>query len=115
MPKILSFHEHHSKLVLVLLAQMGIIAVFTALLYAFGPQYIPLWYSLVESTEQLASREFVAVIPALALAIVVVTLWYGRRTKLEHEEYLAAISLWSGNLLLGFLIIALLRIMKVVI
>ncbi len=114
MPNILSFHDHHQKLVIVLLVQLGVVALFSGLLYLFGPEYIPLWYSLVESSEQLAPRIAIGVMPGLALGIVILALWYGRRTKLEHEEYLASISLWSGNILLAFLLLALLRIMKVV-
>jgi len=114
MVRIIAFHEHHNKLVFGLLFQFLVLAILSGLLYFFGPQYIPMWYSLVEPTEQLAQREFIAVIPGLAAAITLISLWYGRRTKLEHEEYLAGIALWSGNILLGFLGIALLRIMKVI-
>lgn len=110
----ISFHKHHSQIIAVLFGQTAVIGIFSTLLYLFGPSYVPLWYSLVEPSEQLAPRLYVLTIPALAGAITLLTLWYGRRTQLGHEEYLATLSLWSGNILLFLLIIALLRIMKVI-
>lgn len=110
----LSFHRHHSRIVVVLLGQTAVIGILSVLLYLFGPNYVPLWYSLVEPGEQLAPRLHVLAIPALAGVIMLLTLWYGRRTQLDHEEYLASISLWVGNILLFLLEIALLRIMKVI-
>ncbi len=114
MRTLISFHRHHTRIVAVLLGQAAVIGILSSLLYLFGPNYLPLWYSLVEPSEQLAPRISIFAIPAVAGAITLLTLWYGRRTQLDHEEYLASISLWGGNILLFLLEIALLRIMKVV-
>lgn len=108
------FHPQHTSLVLAILALLAILTVMGVIIALFGPPFLPLWYSLTVSEEQLAPRLWVLSIPGLALAIAAGSLWFGRHTQLEHEAYVASISLWSGGALLFFLGLAFLRIIWVV-
>ena len=108
------FHSYHSRLITALLSILALIFLFSSVLAFFGPPVLPLWYSITLSEEQLAPRIFAFSIPVLASGITVFSLWFGRKTHLEHEHYLATISLWSGACLLTLLLIAVLRIVKVV-
>lgn len=110
-----TYHEHHSRLVVILVVLWFVITGLAFLLYFFGPPFLPLWYTLVEPAEQLAPNLFILTIPLLALAILVVSMWYGRRSDLDHEDFLAANALWSGSALLVLLLIALIRIIKIII
>lgn len=109
----LKFHPDHQRLVWITLIVFGVITALSLLLFFFGPPFLPLWYSLAVVEEQLASREWVFSLPLLAFFILLVSLWFGRHTALDHERYVAAISLWSGISLLALLLLALLRIIKV--
>jgi hypothetical protein len=70
--------------------------------------------SLVEPAEQLAPKIFIFVIPATTSILYLLTLFFSRRSALEHEEYLATLSLWSGIILLSLFLLVALRIIKVV-
>lgn len=108
------FHPHHIRLILISGALCGIIGFFSAALWVWGPPQLPLWYSLVTPAEQLAPKHFLAALPGLSAVTLLITLWFGRKTQLEHEQYLALLSLWTGIFLQAFLLIGLVRIMKIV-
>lgn len=86
----------------------------TALLFVFGPNTVPLWYSLVQPQEQLVPNWALVSLPIVSSLLLVSGLWFGRRTDLEHEQYLASMQWWSVCFLQSFLLLALLRIVKVV-
>lgn len=108
------FHKHHTRLLWTLTGLWIAGGLISALLWFFGPPYLPLWMSLVEPGEQLAPKMFVAVIPASTTLLYFLTLFFSRRSALDHEEYLATLSLWSGIILLTLFLLAVLRIAKVV-
>lgn len=108
------FHQQNIRLVLFILGLSGAIWLGGLVVAFFGPPFVPLWYSLTVSEEQLAPRLWTLAIPGLSGAIALVSLWFGRHTALEHESYVATISLWSGAGLLSFLLLAFLRIIWVV-
>lgn len=108
------FHKHHTKLLWTLIALWVATLVTTALLWFFGPPYLPLWMSLVEPAEQLAPKIFIFVVPITTSILTLLTLFFSRKSALDHEEYLATLSLWSGIILLILFLLAVLRIMKVV-
>lgn len=109
-----TYHEHHNRVLFSLITLWIILLLFASLLYLFGPPLLPLWYSLVVPEEQLAIREYVFIFPGVGASIVLLSLWFGRKSDLEHEEYLATLSLWGGCVLLFLLLVSLLRIIKVV-
>ncbi len=108
------YHPGQQWLVSTILVLTGSISLLAILLFIWGPPLLPLWYSLTVSEEQLVPKIWVISVPALALAITAATLWFGRHTALDHEKYVAALSLGSGLALLTMLLIAFLRIAKVV-
>lgn len=115
MPRLLpSFYSHHTRWFLLLWGLWGTLTTLSAGLYSFGPPLVPLWYSLVVPAEQLAPSIWLGTLPALGLGIAIITTWHSRRTSLEHSEFLSRVSLWSGIILLGFLLVALARVMKVI-
>lgn len=107
-------HQDDRRLVFVFFAVWVLILTLTALMYIFGPPYLPLWYSLTVPQEQLASKAFVWIFPGLSTLIMLIGLWSGRRTDLEHERYLARLSLICGLVLMFLLLLAQLRILKIV-
>ena len=109
-----SIHHQDQRLVFLFFAIWVISLLVSALLYLFGPPFIPLWYSLPLPAEQLAPKIFVWVFPGLSAVAMILSLWQGRRADLEHERYLARLSLLSGLVLLIFLLIAQLRITKII-
>lgn len=108
------FHAHHFRLVLTNLGLAGSIGLCTAVLWFWGPPVLPLWYSLVTPAEQLAPHIMLLSLPALSGGLLLTTFWFGRKSSLEHEQYLATIGWWSGIALQAFLLLALLRIMKII-
>ncbi len=108
------FHPHHARLLWVLTALWGAVGVFSLSLWFFGPPFLPLWLSLVEPSEQLAPKIAIWVFPAITTPLYFLTLWFSRKNSLEHEEYLATLSLWSGIILLSLFLFAIIRIMKVI-
>lgn len=111
---LLRFHSGHNQLVVITLSLSIVISLISIALFFFGPPQIPLWYTLTLPQEQLASREWSLAVAGLAWLIALSSLWFGRQTKLEHERYVAGLSLWSGISLLGLLFVALARILKVI-
>ena len=109
-----SIHHQDQKLVFLFFALWVATLLLSALVFMFGPPLIPLWYSLPLLREQLASSEYVWVFPAVSATITLVSLWQGRRSDLEHERYLARLSLISGLALMVILLIAQLRIIKII-
>lgn len=107
------FHKHHSQLLWTLTGLWIATGVSSLLLWIFGPPYIPLWLSLVEPAEQLAPKVLIFIIPIISSILFFLTLLFSRKSALDHEEYLATLSLWSGIILLTLFLVAVLRIMKV--
>lgn len=86
----------------------------SSLFYLYGPPFFPVWYSRTVEAEQLAPKVFIWVFPSVATVILILSLFFGRKTDLEHERYLAKLSLWSGLILFLFLLVAQLRILKII-
>lgn len=107
------FHKHHTRLLWSLTGLWLATGIFSLLLWVFGPPYLPLWMSLVEPAEQLAPKIFIFVVPVTTSILYFLTLFFSRRSALDHEEYLATLSLWSGIILLSLFLLAILRITKV--
>lgn len=109
-----SFYGHHARWFALLWGMWVLLTALSAGLYFFGPPLVPLWYSLVVPSEQLAPSLWLASFPALSGSIALIATWHSRRTALEHSEFLARVSIWGGIMILGFLLVALIRIMKVI-
>lgn len=109
-----SIHHEDQRLVFLFFALWVISLLLSALFFLFGPSYLPLWYSLPLPAEQLAPKIYVWVFPGLSAVITLLSLWQGRRTDLDHERYLARLSLLSGLALMVCLLIAQIRIMKII-
>lgn len=92
----------------------AVICVLCALLFWIGPTTLPLWYSLTQFSEQLAPSWAIVSLAGLSTFIVMVGFAFGRTTDLDHEAYLANINWWSVVMLQGLLLLALVRIIKVV-
>lgn len=107
------FHKHHSRLLWILTGLWVVTGLSATLLWIFGPPYIPLWLSLVEPAEQLAPKIFIFIIPIITSFLFFLTLFFSRKSALDHEEYLATLSLWSGIILHALFLLSILRIMKV--
>jgi hypothetical protein len=107
------FHKHHTQLLWTLTGLWIATGITSLLLWIFGPPYIPLWMSVVEPAEQLAPKVAIFIIPIVASFLFFLTLFFARKSALEHEEYLATLSLWSGIILHGLFLLSVLRIMKV--
>lgn len=84
------------------------------LLYWIGPTTVPLWYSRTQITDQLAPSWAIFSIAGLSTLLTFIGFLFGRSTDLEHEKYLASLNWWAIIFLQGLLLLALLRIMKVV-
>ncbi len=108
------FHSQNQLQVWLALGLTALLIAIGGMIAFFGPPTLPLWYSLTVSEEQLAPRWWILVIPGLAVLITAISLWFGRHTDLEHESYVAAISIWSGLILLSLLSLATFRILWVV-
>lgn len=104
----------HLRLLMITLGIWMVTAVVSGLLFWFGPPHLPLWSSLTQPDEQLAPSWGIVSIPLLSTFFLIVGLWYGRKTDLDHENYLAGLNWWAICLLQGLLLLALLRIAKVV-
>lgn len=109
-----SIHTSDRKLVIVYFLIWVAVLLMSSLFFLFGPPFLPLWYSQTVEAEQLAPKLFIWVFPGVASVILILSLFFGRKTDLEHERYLARLSLWSGLVLLGFLVLAQLRILKII-
>jgi hypothetical protein len=92
----------------------AVICVLSAVLFWIGPTTLPLWYSLTQFSEQLAPSWAIASVAGLSTFFVIIGFIFGRTTDLDHEAYLANINWWSVVMLQGLLLMALLRIIKVV-
>lgn len=91
-----------------------LILLLSSLFFLYGPPFVPLWYSQPVAAEQIAPKVFIWVFPVLASVVLVLSLFFGRKTELEHDRYLARLSLWSGLVLFLFLLIAQIRILKII-
>ena len=109
-----SIHHEDQRLVFMFFALWVVSLLLSALFYLYGPPFVPLWYSLTVTTEQLAPKAYIWVFPAISAVVTVLSLWQGRRSQLEHERYLARLSLLSGLVLMVLLLIAQLRILKII-
>lgn len=109
-----SIHHQDQKLVFLFFALWTTTLLLSALVFLFGPPLVPLWYSLPLAREQLAASEYVWVFPGLSAVITLMSLWQGRKSDLEHERYLARLSLISGLALMVFLLLAQIRILKII-
>ncbi len=109
-----SIHQQDQKLVFLFFALWTTTLLLSALAYMFGPPLVPLWYSLPLEPEQLSPSEYIWVFPALSATVMILSLWQGRRSDLEHERYVARLSFISGLALMVFLLIAQLRILKII-
>lgn len=107
------FHAHHAPLIIVVTVLWGVVLGMCGIFLALQIPQLPLWYSLVEPAEQLAELPWLAAPALLATGILFTSLLYARRTDIEHEEYLAKLSLWGGVVLLSFLVLSLLRLTKI--
>lgn len=104
----------HNRLMGISTALWFSVCALSGLLYWIGPTTLPLWYSLTQFTDQLAPSWAVVSFAALSTWILVIGFLYGRVTDLEHENYLAHLNWWAVCFLQGMLLLALLRIMKVI-
>lgn len=109
------YDSSHSRLFLVSMAFWIGIILLSILLFLYGPTTIPLWYSLVQPEEQLAPNWALGTIVGLSTFFLFTGLWWGRKTDLEHEQYLATMTWWSVMFLQGLLLLSLIRIVKVII
>lgn len=109
-----SYDSTHSRLFLVSVFFWIAIIVVSCLIYFYGPLNVPLWYSLVQSEEQLAPNWALSSVVGLSTFFLLTGLWWGRKTDLEHEQYLATMTWWSVMFLQGLLFLSLLRIAKVI-
>lgn len=114
MPRLVpTFYAHLTRWLILNWILWLTIASLAAGMILFGPPLVPLWYSLVVPAEQVSESLWLLVIPATATLIALITTWQSRKTKLEHNEFLARISIWSGILIQTGLLVALARIAKV--
>lgn len=109
-----SLHEEDRRLAFLFFVGWVLSLLMSALFYLYGPLYAPLWYSLTVKSDQIATREWMWVFPGISTLILFVSLWTGRRSNLEHERFLARFSLLAGLALMVLLLIAQLRIIKIV-
>lgn len=108
------YHAHHQQFLSLVVILWGLTLIITALLYWLGPPLLPLWYSLVIPEEQLAAHEWVWSIEVMSTALLLFAFWFGRRTSLEHDDYLTLLTMGSALALQSLLLVALLRIVGVV-
>jgi hypothetical protein len=109
-----SIHQEDQRIIFLFFVLWVTSLLISGLFFIFGPPFIPLWYTVPLAAEQLADRMFIWVFPALSFVILILSLWQGRRTNMEHERYLARLSLISGLILMVFLLVAELRILKII-
>jgi hypothetical protein len=109
-----AIHSEDRKLVIIFFLLWVVVLLMSSLFFLYGPPFFPVWYSRTVEAEQLAPKVFIWVFPSVATVILVLSLLFGRKTDLEQERYLAKLSLWSGLILFAFLLIAQLRILKII-
>lgn len=109
-----SIHPDDHRIIFIFFTIWVVSLLLSALLFIFGPPLIPLWYSLTLPVEQLAPKIAAWTFPGLGAVITILSLWQARRTDFDHNRYLARLSLISGLVLLIFLLIAQLRIIKII-
>lgn len=107
-------HQADHRLVFLFFLLWVFALVLSALFYLYGPPVIPLWYSLNILEQRLAPSYYIWVFPAMSTVILLISLFNGRRTNLEHERYLARLSLLTGLALQFLILIAQLRIIKII-
>lgn len=109
-----SIHQQDRRLVFIFFVLWVVSLLLSSLFYLYGPPFIPLWYSLAVETDQIAPKIFIWVFPVISALILIVSLWNGRCTTMEHERYIARLSLLSGLVLMALLLISQFRILKIV-
>jgi hypothetical protein len=109
-----SIHSQNKKFLFIFFALLTVSLLLSAILYLFGPPLIPLWYSLPSPAEQLAPKVYFWVFPILSVLVAILAIWQGRKSNLEHSFYLSRLAFVSGLVLLALLLIAQVRIMKVI-
>lgn len=109
-----SLHQHDRRITFMFFVLWVMTLLLSSLFYIYGPLYLPLWYSLTIASDQLAPRYYIWVFPLINTIILMFSLWYGRHTDLDHERYIARLSLLTGLVLMILLLIAQLRIIKII-
>jgi hypothetical protein len=92
----LHWNKRHWWLIALLLGLSGTITALVGALFLWGPPMMPLWYSLIVAADELATKQWLWVPIAVTWGMSLLTLWFSRSTALEHEDYIAVLSLYSG-------------------
>ncbi len=82
--------------------------------FFFGPNQIPLWYSLPVSEQQLDQKAFLFVFPVAVIFIALLHVFFIRLTK-KMDATFGRIILWSSLVPLAILVVALIHIVVITI
>lgn len=102
----------HTPFVLVLITTI-IACVSSVLGYFFLPPEIPLFYSLALSSQHLASKEFIFILPSLAIFIAVINSTIIMRLQ-KYDVLLIRLFAWITVVCLLLILFALIRILTIV-